>query len=171
MLAYYHFTTPVGIMGIEWKNGKRKIHRVLLPGDDHPTRELSGNGNDPGAEEELPTWLTSIVEEFQKYFSGLKAKFTLDCLDLKTLTEFQSSVHRHVFSIPPGETRTYSEIASAVHSPGAPRAVGNVMAQNPYPIIVPCHRVVARGGGLGGYRGGLDMKKFLLSLEQRLTSQ
>ncbi len=66
---------------------------------------------------------------------------------------------------PPGTTTTYGLLASAAGRPGAARAVGTAMAQNPVPIVVPCHRVLAAGGGLGGYGGGLKMKQFLLGIE------
>jgi methylated-DNA-[protein]-cysteine S-methyltransferase len=74
----------------------------------------------------------------------------------------------------PGKTISYGELAEVVGHPGAARAVGTAMARNPVPIVVPCHRVLASGGGLGGYGGGLDMKRGLLELEgvlqARLTS-
>ena len=68
--------------------------------------------------------------------------------------------------IPRGQTCSYAELAARAGRPGAARAVGQAMARNPWPIIVPCHRVVASDGGLGGYGGGLDMKERLLRLEQ-----
>jgi methylated-DNA-[protein]-cysteine S-methyltransferase len=69
----------------------------------------------------------------------------------------------------PGKTISYGELAEVVGHPGAARAVGTAMARNPVPIVVPCHRVLASGGGLGGYGGGLDMKKALLRLEGALA--
>ncbi len=87
-------------------------------------------------------------------------------LDLSGFTEFQRSVIAAVQSIPRGRTQTYGEVALLAGSPGAARAVGQVMARNPFAILVPCHRVVSRNG-LGGFGWGLDIKKKLLELERR----
>ena len=80
-------------------------------------------------------------------------------------TEFQRSVWREIEKIPFGKTKTYLEIAKAIGKPGASRAVGSACGANPLPLLVPCHRVLASNGGLGGFSGGLDIKKKLLSME------
>ena len=85
-------------------------------------------------------------------------------LDLSGLTEFQRKVISIVRNILPGEVMTYGKVAALAGSPGASRAVGQVMASNPFAIVVPCHRVVAKQG-LGGYFWGLDVKRKLLDLE------
>ncbi|NLY88291.1 MAG: methylated-DNA--[protein]-cysteine S-methyltransferase [Firmicutes bacterium] len=79
-------------------------------------------------------------------------------------TDFQQRVWRALTEIPYGETRTYKEIAAATGSPGAARAVGQACGANPLPLLIPCHRVVATGG-LGGFGGGEQLKKYLLRLE------
>ena len=83
-------------------------------------------------------------------------------------TDFQRKVWREIEKIPLGKTRTYAEIAKAIGSPGAARAVGSACGANPIPLFVPCHRVVASNGGLGGFSGGLDIKKKLLRLENSI---
>ncbi|HAP00257.1 MAG TPA: cysteine methyltransferase [Fibrobacteres bacterium] len=83
-------------------------------------------------------------------------------------TEFQRKVWREIEKIPLGKTRTYADIAKAIGKPGASRAVGSACGANPIPLFVPCHRVVASNGGLGGFSGGLDIKKKLLRLEGAL---
>ncbi len=88
-------------------------------------------------------------------------------LDLSGLTDFQKRIAALVQSIPRGETVTYGEIARRAGRPGAARAVGQVMARNPFAILVPCHRVVARQG-LGGFAWGLELKQRLLALERGL---
>jgi methylated-DNA-[protein]-cysteine S-methyltransferase len=89
-------------------------------------------------------------------------------LDLRSCTPFQRQVLRIVQTIPPGQTWSYADVARAAGKPGAARAVGQVMARNPVPLFVPCHRVVASGGGLGGFSapGGLNTKRELLELER-----
>ena len=85
-------------------------------------------------------------------------------LDPASLTDFQKKIYAIVRSIPRGETLTYGEVANLAGLPGGARAVGRAMASNPFAIIVPCHRVVARSG-LGGYRWGRDIKEKLLGME------
>ena len=89
-------------------------------------------------------------------------------LDLRG-TSFQVAVWKALLDIPRGETRTYAEIAGAVGKPAAVRAVGSAIGRNPVSLLVPCHRVVRTGGGLGGYGGGLWRKQYLLDLERRQT--
>jgi methylated-DNA-[protein]-cysteine S-methyltransferase len=96
------------------------------------------------------------------YFAGQAP--TLPALDLRG-SPFQLRVWRALLEIPFGERRTYGELATALGEPGAARAVGAANARNPVAILVPCHRVVAAGGRLGGYSGGLDTKQWLLTHE------
>lgn len=86
-------------------------------------------------------------------------------LDLAATTDFQRRVLTEVAAIPAGQTRSYGDVAEAVGSPGAARAVGGVMARNPLPFLIPCHRVVASDGSLGGYAYGLGVKRAMLASE------
>jgi len=98
------------------------------------------------------------------YLNGLPADLSAVPVDPGG-TPFQRAVWAAARAIPPGETRTYQEIAAAVGRPGAARAVGQALGANPVPLLVPCHRVLATGGGLGGFSGGLGLKARLLALE------
>jgi O-6-methylguanine DNA methyltransferase len=100
------------------------------------------------------------------YLEGRRADFDLP-LDLTGLTVFQRLVLLAVVGVPRGKVATYAEIARKIDRPRAARAVGQALRRNPIPIVIPCHRVLASDGGLGGYtgRGGLRTKKQLLSLE------
>ncbi len=100
----------------------------------------------------------------QRYFDGGRVSFP-DSLDLSGATAFHRDVWNATRSIPYGETRTYAWVAQQIGSPRACRAVGGALARNPFPIIVPCHRVIASNGNLGGFSGGLAMKRCLLELE------
>ncbi len=104
------------------------------------------------------------VEQINEYFAGARREFTVP-LDLRG-TPFQMAVWRQLLRIPYGKTKSYTDVARAVGKPNACRAVGNANGSNPVSIVVPCHRVIASGGGLGGYGGGLPMKQFLLDLER-----
>jgi O-6-methylguanine DNA methyltransferase len=121
-------------------------------------KELAADaGEDTSVFSDLPNRL-------QRYFNGEKILFT-DRLDLSGATTFQRAVWKATLSIPYGETRTYAWVAQQMGKPRALRAVGKALARNPLPIIVPCHRVIASSGNLGGFSGGLALKKRLLELE------
>ncbi len=109
-------------------------------------------------------FLRAAVRQLREYFDGARREFDLP-LDLRG-TPFQLQVWNALTKIPHGETRTYAQIASQIGRPKATRAVGSANGKNPVPIIVPCHRVIATGGGLGGYSAGLDFKRRLLALEK-----
>ena len=91
-------------------------------------------------------------------------------LDLSSLTEFQKEVLKSVASIPPGETLTYGQVAERIGRPKAARAVGRAVGKNPFPLIIPCHRVVG-SKGLGGYSSGLDLKWRLLDIERNICQK
>jgi methylated-DNA-[protein]-cysteine S-methyltransferase len=109
-------------------------------------------------------FFTDLIERLKSYFDGQRVAFN-DELDLSLATVFQREVWQLTRLIPYGETRSYSWVAEKLGRAGAWRAVGQALARNPLPIIVPCHRVVTRNGGLGGYSGGLAKKRYLLRLE------
>jgi len=105
-----------------------------------------------------------LPERLRRYARGQPVPFP-DALDFAAATPFQRAVWQAAQEIPRGQTRSYGWLATKAGKPRAARAVGQAMAANPWPIIVPCHRVVSSNGRLGGYGGGLDMKERLLLLE------
>jgi len=109
-------------------------------------------------------FLAPYLLELNEYFSGDRREFTMP-LDLRG-TAFQRACWQALLAIPYGETRSYADIARAIGHPQAFRAVGMSNNRNPIAIVVPCHRVIASGGSLCGYGGGLDIKRKLLDLEQ-----
>jgi len=113
-------------------------------------------------------WHDKLAEAIADYAAGYVVDFEWVKLELSHLGEFQREVVRLCRRIPRGETLSYGQLARLAGSPRAARAVGNVMRMNRYPLIVPCHRVVAANGGLGGYSApdGLDMKQRLLEMER-----
>ena len=108
----------------------------------------------------------AALEQLAEYAAGERRVFELD-LDLRA-TPFQLAVYKRVAKIGYGETLSYSDVAQALGKPKAVRAVGAANGANPVPLVVPCHRVIARGGALQGYAGGLDLKARLLAMEQAL---
>jgi O-6-methylguanine DNA methyltransferase len=108
----------------------------------------------------------AVIDQLLEYTAGERRLFEID-LDLRA-TPFQMAVYKHVAKVGYGETVSYSEIAEAMGKPKAVRAVGAANGANPIPLVIPCHRVIARGGALQGYAGGLDLKARLLAMEQAL---
>lgn len=104
------------------------------------------------------------ANEVMEYLQGKRTKFDLK-IDISG-TKFQESVWQAVAKIPYGAVSNYSKIANAINRPKAVRAVGTAIGRNPVPLVIPCHRVLAKNGTLGGYRGGLAMKSDLLQLER-----
>ncbi len=138
---------------------ERGVSRVIFGGDVFEEYVSGLNGTtlvEDGRVEES-------ANEIKLYLEGKLKEFHTR-LDLSYGTPFQTSVWKELLNIPFGKVKTYSEIANKIGKPGAARAVGNAVGANPIPIIVPCHRVVATNG-LGGYSGGIEIKKRLLRTE------
>ena len=150
-LIYVTFDTPLGPVGITASaNG---LLAITLPSQ--PVQK---------AQRQPPHQFTGLIERLQAYFNGRKVAFP-DKLDLSAATPFQAKVWEITRLIPYGETRSYRWVADQMGKPGAVRAVGQALARNPLPVIIPCHRVIGSNGTLGGFSGGLEMKQKLLRLE------
>jgi methylated-DNA-[protein]-cysteine S-methyltransferase len=108
---------------------------------------------------------SDLTEKFQDYYSGKENSFSVE-LDFSNASAFQKQVWEAARLIPYGETRSYGWVARQIGKPKAARAVGQALGKNPFLIVVPCHRVIAGDGTLGGFGGGLEMKKTLLELEK-----
>jgi methylated-DNA-[protein]-cysteine S-methyltransferase len=142
--------TAVGVWGVEGND--EVVTRIYLPHE----KSHATDGPTPHA-------VGVACEQLREYFDGERTSFSV-ALSKVNATQFQHDVWTALSTIPFGEVRTYAEIAAAVERPRATRAVGNANHVNPWPVIVPCHRVVAKSG-LGGYGGGDVVKRFLLDLE------
>ena len=105
------------------------------------------------------------LEELDAYFTGRRRRGFSVPVDVRDVSDFTARVLRETRRIPFGELRSYGEIARRIGSPLASRAIGGALGRNPVPVIVPCHRVIARGGRLGGFTGGLTTKRALLRIE------
>lgn len=122
-------------------------------------------------EEQLTPVIENLVDRLKAYAAGAEVDFSDVAIDDRHLTEFGRKIVNACRRIPRGKTRGYGELAARCGSPGAARAVGQVMARNRFPLVVPCHRVLAAGGLIGGFSApqGLSMKRRLLALEQALA--
>jgi methylated-DNA-[protein]-cysteine S-methyltransferase len=156
MIAYGIYRSSLGIGVAAWNEAG--VLRIAFPGgakEDYIERLQREFG-------ELHEGQHLILTELEAYFRGELRQF--QSKPFLPGTSFQRDVWRALVDIPYGETRTYGELAALIKKPKAARAVGSACGKNPVPILVPCHRVVA-GEGLGGFGGGLELKRWLLSLE------
>ena len=114
-----------------------------------------------------PRKVAPVARELDQYFAGRRKTFDVP-LDWSLVGPYARRVLRATARIPFGKVSTYREVARKAGNPAASRAAGNALGSNPIPIVVPCHRVLRTGGGLGGYGGGLEVKELLLELEGAL---
>jgi len=158
--------TPFGSVGVIWTavNQKPKIVRVLL--------STPGLSAEDQASKLYPDSQASSCAEIEDVAVGIKGllageaiDFSLDLADLTLCGAFQQRVLRAEHRIPRGSVSTYQLIAGHLEKRNGARAVGNALANNPFPLIVPCHRAIRSDRTLGGYQGGLDMKRALLEKE------
>ena len=160
-LSYTIFQTDAGWMAV--LASERGIVRATLP---HPSADEALKALGERAHQAIRSdeRLADLAARLQRYFRGEKLSFP-DSLDISGGTPFQCAVWEGARRIPYGETRSYGELAEEIGRPGSARAVGQAMSRNPVAIVIPCHRVVASGGKLGGFGNRLDLKWALLSLE------
>jgi O-6-methylguanine DNA methyltransferase len=159
--------TPAGTIQVAATD--RGACALLLPGVEEPKRrvaELLAEARRGPAEHPI---LQALLAALSTYFAGKPEALEGQPVDWSFLTEFQQSVYQTARGIPPGEVQPYRWVAERVGKPRAARAVGQALASNPVPLIVPCHRVVASDGSLGGFTGGLAWKQRLLEMERRLA--
>lgn len=161
-LEYVTFRTGMGWVGI-LASAKGLLAATLPQPSDEEARQMLGA--DVSQAVWCPRKLADLAERLKAYFGGGKVDFP-DELDLSMSTPFQHQVWQQTRLIPYGETRSYLWVAERIGKPGAARAVGQALGRNPLLVIIPCHRVVASSGGLGGFGGGLEMKRRLLEMER-----
>ena len=166
-IFYAVFHTVAGWAG--WLGSEAGLRRVTLP-QSLEAGVIKSLGIDSCPAESSPRLFQNLIERLQAYYDGRQVDFD-DKLDITGGTDFQRSVWEATRMIPYGETRSYGWIAEQIGQPKASRAVGQALKSNPLPIIIPCHRVIASDGRLGGFGGGVEMKKFLLRLERNSTAR
>jgi methylated-DNA-[protein]-cysteine S-methyltransferase len=153
-------------MAILWRqeSGGPKVHRILLPSEG----DLAGVTLQTALADVIPASCSTIAEigkRIQRCLEGEAVEFDLNIIALDTCSRFQQTVLLADHSIPRGWVSTYGRVARSLGSPASGRAVGSALSHNPFPIVIPCHRVVRASLELGGFGGGLPMKRALLELE------
>ncbi len=158
--------TPFGTVCIIWSVSNKipRIVRVLLS---KPGLTAEGQASElyPDSRISSCAEIDAVADSINAHLEGEDVLFNLDIVDFTLCSTFQQSVLRATYSIPRGSVSTYRLIAAYVGIPDGARAVGNVMACNPFPFIVPCHRVIRSDRHIGGYGGGIEMKRALLEKE------
>lgn len=164
-LEYTVFDTSFGHMGILYQTEGEftKAVQILLP---RSKTETHGIINDmfPQALKSPGDDVSELRTRLQDFFLGEPSPIPLSLVDTSICTPFQLSVLKEEYTIPRGKTSSYGRIANRLNS-RAVRAVGSALARNPFPIVIPCHRAVRSNRTLGGYQGGLEMKRRILSME------
>ena len=157
-MFYVLVPSAFGTLSIAWQETGTgpKVYRVLLPNEQAPAQ---------GAARRACPAIAELAERMQCFLAGGAVDFDLGLVALDTCPEFQRRVLLAEHGVPRGWVTTYGRLAAYVGVPRGARAVGNALAHNPFPIIVPCHRAIRSDGHLGGFRGGLEMKRALLEME------
>ena len=154
--------SPLGPLRLQ--ASPRGLSRVEFTAASAP-QEAVGGVEEGGIEKRSADVLDAAQVQLAEYFAGQRRAFELP-LDPPATTDFRAAVHAQLAEIRYGETVTYRDVAKLLGRPGATRAVGSACGANPLLIVRPCHRVLRSDGQLGGYAGGLEAKRFLLTLEE-----
>lgn len=157
-MPVHHAPTILGDFGISWSS--EHLLATFLPGDARIIEETR--------RVDAPSWVLRLADDVVRHLAGDLQDFSALALPFVELSPFRQRVARALQAIPAGTTSTYGEVAASLGSPGASRAVGQAVARNPYPLVVPCHRVLAAGGRVGGFSapGGTSTKLVLLAIEK-----
>lgn len=165
-ISYLISSSPFGAFAVVWRllDGQPRITRLILPGRDRSLEDALRAGYPQAAEGSHPV-MEEIAAGLRRFLEGEDVRFDLRRLAWENCGEFQARVLRAESGIPRGWVSTYGRIARHLGLPGGARAVGSALANNPFPLLIPCHRAVRSTGELGGFQGGLEMKRALLERE------
>jgi len=157
---YVEIASPYGTLGLCWGEAPAglRVTRIYLP------NQWAALGSRPLASE-VPGPIVALADQMRRFLGGEPLPLPRDLLALEACSAFQRRVLLAEYGVPRGQVTTYGRLAAHLGVPGGARAVGGALARNPFPIVIPCHRAVAADGGLGGFQGGLTMKRALLEAE------
>lgn len=165
-MKYQSFSSPFDTFSIIWKEigSDLRIQRIFLS-DPTTNSEMKTLNTFKTIKKDSSSEIEILGKNIQKFLSGDDQKFKLEHFDLEQCFESQRKVLLAEYQIPRGWVSTYNRIANKIGIMNGARVVGNALAKNPFPIVIPCHRVVKSNGELGEYQGGKEMKRALLKLE------
>ncbi|TET59851.1 MAG: methylated-DNA--[protein]-cysteine S-methyltransferase [Promethearchaeota archaeon] len=165
-MEYNTFSSPFDTFTIVWKetNSDLKLQRIFLS---DPEQKSEEKAQESFKRIELGTspLIVTLGEKIQGFLKGEEVDFELELVDFTKCSKIQEKVLLADFLIPRGWVSTYKRIANHIGVNNGARVVGNSLAKNPFPIIIPCHRAIKTDGNLGGYQGGIKMKRLLLEME------
>lgn len=163
---FTNFPSPFGNFSIIWKdhNSSLQIQRIFLSDAEHASEEKV-KASFTQIKKESNKFIEILGEKIQRFLKGEAISFDLKLLDFNRCYDIQKRVLIAEYEIPRGWVSTYKRIANNVGLPKGARVVGNALAKNPFPIIIPCHRAIKTNGDLGGFQGGVKMKRALLEQE------
>jgi methylated-DNA-[protein]-cysteine S-methyltransferase len=178
VFSYVLVPSAFGALGIVWQDTQAvgttaavettaagaRVQRVFLPNPQRAARDTL-QVVFPGARSHACPAISALGERIQRFLAGDPVCFDLGIVALERCSAFQRQVLQAEHGIPRGWVSTYGRIARSLGTPRGARAVGRALARNPFPIIVPCHRAIRSDGHLGGFQGGLEMKRALLEME------
>lgn len=168
--GYALFETPLGTCGIAW--GPGGLRGLQLPESSDAKARARLAQRFPDLKEALPPdQVQAVMARVAAHLGGARDDYADVVLDFARVGDWETSVYRAALAIPSGETRTYGALASSLGDPGAAQAVGQALGRNPWPIVVPCHRITAADGRTGGFSapGGASTKLKLLGIEGALA--
>lgn len=160
------FDTAIGHCGLVW-DGAAVLGSALPAGSAERTGAMLTARFPDATEQRPPPWVRQVVDDITALLRGESVDLTSVPLEMSGVPAFQQRVFALTRAIPPGSTRSYGAIATELGEPGSAQAVGKALGSNPFPIIVPCHRVLATGGRIGGFSatGGARTKLRMLDIE------
>jgi len=153
-------------MAVIWSESQKKpaVSQIFIPKPKISTRKTVSQSF-PRLINASCDEINLLIDQVKAFLAGENIMFSLDILRMNLCTPFQENVLRAEFTIPRGRVSSYGLIAEHLNKPGGARAVGTALATNLFPIVIPCHRAVRSDGHLGGFQGGLPMKRKLLQME------
>jgi len=161
------FETALGFVGIAWS--ETGLSRLCLFQRDRSAveRRLEKHGAVPGGENNTPAWVAKLVGDVKAYAEGEDIDFSTVPVDLSGIDDFRLAIYDAARTLAFGETTTYGELAKRAGHAGLPRETGQALASTPVPLVIPCHRILAAGGKIGGFSapGGSTTKERMLALE------
>lgn len=155
------FDSALGWMALEWQG--REVSLISM-GHETPAAAANESEVEPVEPAEVPAWVAKLIAKLKRFAAGRAVEWGDVPLAFGQQSDFQKQVQRACQRIPRGEVQSYGEVAAAAGFPGAARAVGAVLRSCRFPLVVPCHRVIAAGGKVGGF-SCVELKEKLLALE------
>jgi methylated-DNA-[protein]-cysteine S-methyltransferase len=165
MTRYSLFDTAIGTCGVAWS--ERGLTRLQLPESDRDATEKRLSARAASATQAMPAAIDRLIAGIQDHMTGRSVDFVAVAVDLTDVGPFEQQIYAAARLVLWGKTLSYGELAAQIGSPGAARAVGQALGRNPVPIVIPCHRILAKGRRIGGFsaHGGSVTKERLLALE------